>query len=189
MPTDYLRLSLPAVSAELEAIAREAHAEFATLDGPRLNWRPSATQWSVAQCLDHLLHANREMLGAMDAALDPARPRSIWQRLPVLPGLFGRALIRSQRPETTKKFTAPQAAQPASSEIPADIVERFVEAQRAMAARVRGIDPETAARTVMVSPFVAFITYTVLDGWRVIVTHERRHLEQARRVTALNTAL
>ena len=35
----------------------------------------------------------------------------------------------------------------------------------------------------MVSPFVAFITYTVLDGWRVIVAHGRRHLEQARRVT------
>jgi hypothetical protein len=35
----------------------------------------------------------------------------------------------------------------------------------------------------MVSPFVAFITYSVLDGCRLIVTHERRHFEQARRVT------
>ena len=34
----------------------------------------------------------------------------------------------------------------------------------------------------MVSPFVSFITYSVLDGCRLIVTHERRHFEQARRV-------
>jgi hypothetical protein len=39
------------------------------------------------------------------------------------------------------------------------------------------------ARIIMVSPFVSFITYSVLDGCRLIVTHERRHLEQARRVT------
>ena len=107
----------------------------------------------------------------------------MWQRLPVLPGLFGRMLIRSQTPEATRKFTAPQAAQPASSAIDAGILERFVEAQHAAAARAGALDYGTAARTVMVSPFVAFITYTVLDGWRVIVTHGRRHLEQARRVT------
>jgi hypothetical protein len=35
----------------------------------------------------------------------------------------------------------------------------------------------------MVSPFVAFITYSVLDGCRLLVAHERRHFEQARRVT------
>jgi hypothetical protein len=27
------------------------------------------------------------------------------------------------------------------------------------------------------------LTYSVLDGCRLIVTHERRHFEQARRVT------
>jgi hypothetical protein len=39
------------------------------------------------------------------------------------------------------------------------------------------------ARIIMVSPFVGFITYSVFDGCRIIVAHERRHLEQARRVT------
>ena len=146
MPTDYLNLSLGDVRTELQAIARDAQEAFAALDGPRPNWRPSATQWSVAQCHHHLLNANREMLGAMDAALDPTRPRSVWQRLPVLPGLFGRMLIRSQMPEATRKFTAPQAAQPASSAIDAGILERFVEAQHAAAARAGALDSGTAAR-------------------------------------------
>ena len=34
----------------------------------------------------------------------------------------------------------------------------------------------------MTSPFVHFITCRVLDGWRLMVAHNRRHFEQARRV-------
>ena len=34
----------------------------------------------------------------------------------------------------------------------------------------------------MVSPFVAAITYSVLDGLRLVVAHDHRHFEQARRV-------
>jgi hypothetical protein len=35
----------------------------------------------------------------------------------------------------------------------------------------------------MTSPFIRIVTYSVLDGWRLMVSHDRRHLEQARRVT------
>jgi hypothetical protein len=35
----------------------------------------------------------------------------------------------------------------------------------------------------MTSPFIKVITYSVLDGWRLVFAHDRRHLEQARRVT------
>jgi hypothetical protein len=35
----------------------------------------------------------------------------------------------------------------------------------------------------MTSPFFNFLTYSVLDGWCVVVAHDRRHFEQARSVT------
>ena len=35
----------------------------------------------------------------------------------------------------------------------------------------------------MTSPFVGFITYSVLDGARLMLAHDHRHIEQARRVT------
>ena len=92
-------------------------------------------------------------------------------------------LIASQAPEATRKFTAPPRAEPSSSAIDARIVERFVASQQEAAARVRALDGRDAARTIMMSPFARFITYSVLDGCRIIVAHERRHFEQARRVT------
>jgi DinB family protein len=183
MTTDYSTLSLADVEARFSAIARDTQSVFGLLDQRQLNWRPDDTSWSVAQCFDHLLNANRERFQAIDAAMDGSRPRTMWQRLPVLPGVFGRMLIRSQRAEASRKFTAPRKAEPASSAIDPRIIERFVAHQREAAARVRALQDRDVARIIMVSPFVAFITYSVLDGCRLIVTHERRHFEQARRVT------
>ena len=35
----------------------------------------------------------------------------------------------------------------------------------------------------MTSPFIKVVTYSVLDGWRLVFAHERRHFEQARAVS------
>jgi len=183
MTTEYTTLSLAGVAAELSAIAQDTESVFGPLNDQQLNWRPDATRWSVAQCYDHLLRADREMFQAIDAATDGSRPPTLSQRLPVLPRVFGWMLITSQRPEARRKFTAPRKAEPASSAIDAGIIERFVAYQHEAAARVRALDERDVARLVMVSPFVSLVTYSVLDGCRIIVAHERRHFEQARRVT------
>ena len=180
---DYTSLSLADIESEFTAIARDTLSVFGHLDERQLNWRPDATKWSVAQCFDHLLNANREMFEATDAALDDSRSRTIWQRLPVLPGVFGRIMVKSQMPQSTRKFTAPPKAVPASSAIDSRIIERFLAYQHEAAARVRSLEKRDVGRIIMVSPFASFIAYSVLDGLRLIVTHERRHFEQARRVT------
>jgi len=180
--THYTNLSLADACAALAAIARDTQSVFGTLDERQLNWRPDTTRWSVAQCFDHLLNANREMFQAIDAAMDASQPQTLWQRLPLLPRLFGRLLITSQMPEAARKFSAPPAIVPAASAIDPGIVDRFVAHQHEAAARIRSLEGRDVTR-IMVSPFVSFITYSVLDGCRLIVTHEARHVEQARRVT------
>lgn len=180
---DYTVLSLSDVRTGLDDIAREAQATFGGLDGRQLNWRPDETRWSVAQCFEHLLTTNRLMFRASDNALDDAQPRSVWQRLPVLPGVVGRMMIRSQAPDGARKFTAPSTARPATSDIATDIIQRFVQQQRDAVLLVQSLDERRAANTIMTSPFVKVITYSVLDGWRLVIAHERRHFEQARRVT------
>lgn len=182
--TDFTTLSLGDIRAELGRAAAEADAAFGRLDHPRLNWRAEAAQWSVAQCLDHLLTANQLMGAAAERGLDRSAPRSLWQRLPGWPGMFGRMLIRSQAPTATRRFKADPSAQPKTSDIDASVVSRFAEQQRDGATRLADLDETVAAKAVMTSPFATFITYSVLDGWRLVVAHNWRHIEQARRVTA-----
>jgi len=179
---DYTTQPLAQLQAGLEAVATDVQATFGKLDARQLNWRPDAARWSVAQCLDHLLTANRLMVEAAQDALD-AKSRTIWQRLPVVPGVFGRMLIHSQAPQSTRKFTASPLATPGSSDLAADIVERFVAQDHQLVRWLRALDEQRASRVIMTSPFVTFITYSVLDGARLILAHDHRHIEQARRVT------
>lgn len=180
---NYTTLSLAEVRAGLEAAAREAQETFGGLDRRQLNWRPDATRWSVAQCLDHLLVVNRLLLQAAGDALDETRPRTFWQRLPVLPGVFGRLLIRSQAPEAARKFTAPPNARPSASDLGADLIPRLVEQHGTIASWMQALDEDRAARAIMTSPFLRVVTYSVADGLRLMLAHDRRHLAQARRVT------
>jgi hypothetical protein len=176
-------MNLAEVAAEFDAIAHDARREFGHLSERQLNWRPSQARWSVAQCFDHVLNANREMFQAIDRATDRSLPRTVWQRLPILPRLFGTLMIKSQAPDAKRKYTAPRSARPASSAIDADIVERFVVYQLEATLRVGALAEHDAEHLIMISPFASFITYSVLDGCRLIVAHERRHFEQAARVT------
>lgn len=180
---DYTTLSLAEVKDGLDAIARDAQAIFGGFDARQLNWRPDAGQWTVAQCFDHLLTANRLLLRAAADALDDAKPRTLWQRLPVLPGILGRMLIRSQAPGAVRKFTAPSKARPATSDIAADVIQRFVDQHRDIVAWLQALDERHAARVIMTSPFITVVTYSVSDGLRLVLAHDRRHFEQARRVT------
>jgi hypothetical protein len=179
----YTTLSTAQLADEFATIARETAAVFGGLAATQLNWQPHAASWSVAQCFDHLLKADHQMLQAIGGALDRAAARSIWQRLPLWPRLFGWMLISSQAPGGKQKFTAPVSAQPASSDLPPDTIERFIAWQQVGIADVRRLSAADAGR-IMVSPFLAQVTYSVLDGFRLIAAHQRRHFEQARRVMA-----
>ena len=182
---DYTALTLAEVRSALRDIAREAAEGFGALDARQLNWRPDDKRWGVAQCFEHLLTTNRLMVQAARAALDPSASRTIWQRLPVLPGMMGRLMVRSLEPTAARKMTAPSTARPSFSEISGDVVHRFADQQREMAAWLDQVDAAAAERTIMASPFLRVITYSVLDAGRLLVTHDRRHMEQARRVTKL----
>src|SRR5262245_6503527 len=123
---DYTTLSLTDVGIGLANIARETQTTFGGLDVRQLNWRPDSIRWSVAQCFEHLFRANALMFQAMESALNES-PRGVLPRVPFLPGILGRMLIRSQAPSSTRKYTAAPVAQPETSNIAADIVPRFVE--------------------------------------------------------------
>ena len=179
---DYARTSLAEISNGLREIAADTRRTFGSLSVDQLNWRLDESRWSVAQCLQHLITANDLMIQAADRALDGALPKTLWQHLPVVPRIVGPMLIRSQAPMAARRFVAPPQARPSSSDIGGDIVGRFVTQHEHAVQRLQSVDERQAARTVMVSPFVRFITYSVLDGWRLIYAHDLRHLQQARAV-------
>lgn len=179
---DYQNLTLPQVYDEAEAIACDAKTLFGHLNMQQLNWKPAADSWSVAQCLDHLISINREYYSVFDRILKGEYKKTLLQRLPFLPAAFGRMMVKSLSPNSNQKFKAPSPAQPSSSSIDPQIVERFITHQRETLARMRSLEDRGPAGIIITSPFVSVVVYSLLDTFRLIVAHERRHFAQAQQV-------
>lgn len=169
--------------AEAESIGADARAEFGGLTRAQLNWKPSAERWSVAQCLDHLIRIDSSYDAAFRAIESGTYRTPLARRIPLLPTFWTKMILPAVQPQAQRRFKTSKGAQPASSELGHDIVERFVRHQRDVAGHMRDIAARGAGSTIIGSPIAPLASYTVLDAFRIMVAHSRRHLLQARRVT------
>ena len=177
-------MSLAEILDELEAITRDVQSNFGSLNTEQLNWKPNADAWSVAQCLDHLIVINGQMLATLVQVASGTKPPRFLERLPFWSKLWGPMMVKMLQPEATKKLKAPSTAVPSSSKLDSIIVGQFAAHQQEVRQKLQAVESLNPERVVMTSPFASFITYSLLDAARIIVVHERRHFEQARRVIA-----
>ena len=179
---DFRTADLPAVINAANNVANEARSTFGHLTTSQLNWKPSPERWSVAQCFDHLLSSNKGYLPIIENVLAGHKP-TFWQSMPALPGLMGKLLIKSLDPASTRKMKAPKSFQPAQSDISGSVIDDFVNQQQQIVAKMNATEHLDLEKIVISSPVTAVVTYSLMDAYRIIVVHEQRHFQQAKRVT------
>jgi hypothetical protein len=179
---DFLKADLQSLITAANTIAAEAKSRFGGLTPAQLNWKPSPERWSVAQCFDHLITTNKGYFPAIDGVLAGHKP-TFWERMPVLPGLGGKMLIKVVDPKSTRKFKAPKKFQPMQSDVRASVINDFVDQQQQVIEKMKATEHLDVENIVITSPVTAVMTYSLMDAYRVIVVHEQRHFQQAQRVT------
>ncbi|HJP93722.1 MAG TPA: DinB family protein [Pyrinomonadaceae bacterium] len=177
-----MKADLSTLIAQINGIATDTAATFGQLTVAQLNWKPSADRWSVAQCFDHLLTTNKGYFPIVDSVL-AGQKRTVWQRLPFLPGLWGSLLIKSLDPSSTRKLKAPKKFQPEQSDISGSVIDDFVDQQAKIAEKMKATENLDLEKIIISSPVASPITYSLMDAYRIIVVHEQRHFQQAKRVT------
>jgi hypothetical protein len=176
---------IESVASELSQVATDAKTQFGGLTTEQLNWKPAEKSWSVAQCLDHLIVTHSLYFPLFERLAAGEARSTFWERVSPLSGFFGRFLIKSLDPVNVKPMKTTSKAYPSASEIGGAIIERFVEHQQQMIAALRRlpatVDPAT---TIITSPLLGVVTYSLDDTFTILTHHCRRHFNQAKRVTA-----
>jgi len=173
---------LPSILAEGSCVTDETKRVFGRLSAEQVNWKPSEREWSIGQCFDHLIISNRPFVPIFEEILAGRRRRRIWERMPLLPRLFGGLLINALRADSGRRVKARPAFYPSSSHIAPAIIATFLEQQERLLRLMeacRGLDLDEITIT---SPVVHFVTYSLMDACRIIVVHEQNHFVQATRV-------
>jgi hypothetical protein len=182
MNFDLQASDLPTVVAEGRLVADETKRAFGQLSNEQVNWKPSEGVWSIGQCFDHVIISNRPFFSIIEDIREGRRRGRAWERMPLLPRLFGRLLIRTLRVDSGWKVKARPAFYPSSSHLAPGIIADFLAQQERLLRLVeatRGLDLDAITIT---SPVVPLITYSLMDAYRIIVVHEQNHFVQARQV-------
>ena len=182
---DVATAELPALIAEAAAVGAEYQRRFGGLSAAQLNWRPNAEEWSIAYCVEHVIVANATYAAPVGRILDGSKTTTLWERMPLLPGLFGRMLIRSLTPGARARVQAPKVFLPSATTVSDDVMSRFAVAQGELIAlmeRCRALDTRAI---IITSPAASFVTYSLLDAFRIIVVHLQHHLQQTSALLAL----
>jgi hypothetical protein len=170
------------VIAQAQRNAEEARSVVNGLNEAQLNWKPSADKWSIAQCLEHLTAASSGFNSYFVDAIARGRQRFATASPPAYqPSFIGRWLIKHVEPESPRKLRAPRIFKPSSSNVQ-NALDRFLEQQNAFlkfVGETSGIDYN---RTRLRSPVTPLVRYSLADAYVITVSHEKRHLQQARRV-------
>ena len=169
--------------SQVDLISNDARTFFGGLTKEQLNWKPAPERWSVAQCFDHLITTNSGYLPVINDVLKGQKKSSVLQKLPLFPRMWGKLLIKSLDPKQTRKMNAPKKFQPAQSDLSGSIINDFASQQAQLVEKMRATANLDLERIVITSPAASLITYSLMDAYRIIAVHERRHFQQAQRVT------
>ena len=173
---------IDAFRAQFEQISAEADALVAPLSDTQFAWQPAPDAWSVAQCIDHLNTTAREYLPMMDEGIADAIRRGLYKPGPYLYNWIGRLMVWLFDPKVRIRAKAPQSFRPPAGRPRHDVMAAFRAYQVQYIDRLRQANGLDLARARVTSPVTRLIRMPLGSAFAMTVAHERRHLQQARRV-------
>jgi hypothetical protein len=177
---------LASLGAALAPLETETRAVVAGLSAEQLDWAPEPGQWSIAQCLEHLVVAWRCYHPVLATAIGSARERagSSAGASAYRPTWLGARFVSSMRDTTgQRRFRAPRMFQPAARPAPG-AAERLLATQQELRALIDQAAGLELTRVKLRSPVTALVRLNLGEALELQVVHIARHLAQARRVRA-----
>jgi DinB superfamily len=175
---------LQSVLNELNRTDEDARQLVSGLSEAQLNWQPSPTAWSVAQCLDHLGQINSAYIPSLQAAVRHADRNSVGPHEPIHPGWFGRWFINAMEPPPRRKFKSPAKGKPGLHKSGDEVLSTFIASHNELRSLIHDAREINLNRIRFKNPFVSLLRFTVGTGILIIGAHDRRHLWQAKQVCA-----
>lgn len=171
---------------QLAFIRRETAELTGGITDAQFNWAPAPERWSAAQVVNHLTLVDGDYTDRIARVLADGRARGLRDRGDYKPSLLGGMMVRSMEPPPRRRFKAPRQWHPTDFKVAADPaaeLARLNELHDRIEALIREAAGLDLRRIRLASPVSRLIRMNVGDAFALILTHERRHLYQLRKVT------
>lgn len=158
---------------------------LAGVNAEQLNVKPNANSWSMAQVLDHLIIIHESYYPIFDAVrFGYYKPHWLARFEPVV-NFFGKFILKSVLPSTAKKIKTLPIWEPAVSNLPDDILEKYIKHKNELTTFLLEIEGAIEKNPVISSPANKIIVYRLQTALDIMVNHEKRHIEQLKKIIAV----
>ena len=168
-----------------EIIAEDFQKTFGGLTGGQLNWKPGEKEWSVAQCVEHLVITNNLYFENIQKVADGNHKNNIYSKIPLIPNLTGLVMKKVLSPEWRPKIKTFEMFKPAKSSVREDILEVFDKNQRRLISLMDATKNLEVRKIKVAEPIGRAVNLRLIDAFEILVVHEKRHFNQAKRVLNL----
>lgn len=166
----------------LDAMTVQFRETFGNLSSRDLNYKPAPDKWSIGQNIDHLIKINESYYPILNQVREGSYRTPFLGKIGFVVRLIGNWIMSSVKPDRRKKMKTFPTWEPSKSEIDEDILNRFEEHQQELKQKIRECSDALDEGVVINSPINRNIVYKLEKAFDIIVTHEKRHFEQAREV-------
>lgn len=154
---------------------------FSNVTLQQLNWQPASTSWSIAQCLNHLIISHQEYFADFKKITEGNYKMNFWEKYSPFTKICGR-IMKDQLQETVKrKMIAPKKIQPASN-ASLEVIKQYHKSLDMFLNCISNCRKIDIDKTIITSPILSIVTYSLRDAFQFLITHEHRHINQAIRV-------
>jgi hypothetical protein len=167
---------------QFEEVAAQAKTLTSGLSEAQFNWRPSPNEWSIEECLAHLTMVGQHEIKLIEDALQAARKIGLTGTGPFRYGFIERSILRQTEPPVRRKFSAPRRFRPVHMQPITAILPTFLHLQSQLVRVTEQCEGLHLARVKVATPMTRLLKFSLGITLAQTAAHERRHLEQARRV-------
>jgi hypothetical protein len=162
----------------------EATTLVADVDRSLLKAQPDPDTWSAVQCIDHLNTAGWLLLRSMEKNIQRARAEGPHGNPPFDYGFVSRWFVHVMEPSSGWTFDAPSLFEPDAPNTlyPNEVVDEFLALQGEFAECVETTEGLDLRRLRLSSPAIPLLRVSLGAWFEATLAHQRRHLNQARRV-------
>ena len=167
---------------QIDENTKQFKESFSRLNDEQFNWKPRPDSWSIAQNIDHLIIINSSYFPILEQ-LRAGQYQVPWHgKLGFVVSFMGNMVLKAVSPDRRSKMQTFPLWEPTQSRVETGILDRFVQHQGDLKEAIRSCAALLSGGAVISSPANRNIVYTLETAFEVIVSHERRHLMQAREV-------
>jgi hypothetical protein len=174
-------------SSQLDIITEIFVADFGTLSAEQLNWKPNSQTWSIAQNIDHLIILNETYYPVLASLKAGTYQTPFMGKIGFMVSFLGKTVLNAVKPDRNKKIKTFPIWEPTVREIKDDIIKRFENHQTELKQQIESSKELVDKGVIISSPANKNIVYKLETAFDIIVSHEQRHLEQAREILILMT--